>query len=70
MPKEGEEQASWIPKKECYRWRGRLCSGRVSGVLEEEQRGWNRAKGGRGRTAEVQGTAIRGLDHVKHYGPL
>lgn len=42
----------------------------MSGVLEEEQRGWNRVEGKRGGTAKVQGRVVMGLDHEKHYRPL
>lgn len=42
----------------------------MSGVLEEEQRVWNGTEGGKGRTVEVQGRAVRELDRVKHYRPL
>lgn len=42
----------------------------MSGVPEEEQRGWNRVDGERARTAKVQGRVVTELDHKNNYRSL
>lgn len=61
-----KKQSRGTPEERVLQVQGKVLGWEGVGVPEEEQRGWNRVQGERGKTAKVQGRVVMGLDHEKH----